>query len=432
MPLSSGSATFNLFTSQLPPGTTTITARYPGGSGFGPSSASIQVTSDITSAKKPSLQIFVNPNPANQSPAAYGNAWNFTLTLREVNGVPFNFSSLTHLKFYPWSSSPSAVYLADCLNNTYGYCSSSTPSDYFGASTIPAYGTVSIPFQYAAPAPSDPNQVWKLISSANTANPAFVRLPISYFPGALVIEFDTPGATTTSPDVVTSVTVPLLGRPAGASIHLIGAPSAVLRNPGAPPSCQWSHQLMLTESAGTAVTLKHFVAGGTDMSSQIAALWGSTKLGSNNALTASICWANLSAPVLINYEIDGVDDNGNSVTAAMTSGFLNQPSTPTTLTVASTNLSVNSGTLSLNSAGGSLMLAVMTQLPTQVWSVSIFATGNSPNWVTAGPASGMGPGAVLVKPVSGLSAGTYSATILFESADSTPQIVSFPVTYTVR
>jgi hypothetical protein len=131
----------------------------------------------------------------------------------------------------------------------------------------------------------------------------------------------------------------------------------------------------------------------------------------------------------VNYEIDGTDDNGNTVSAALSAAYLNQPSSPNTLSVASTNPSL-SGTLSLNSAGGALVLAVATSAPTQVWRVSVLAPGSAPDWVKVYPTSGSGSADVYIAPASGLSSGTYNATLVFESIDAVPQVVQVPIAFT--
>ena len=145
--------------------------------------------------------------------------------------------------------------------------------------------------------------------------------------------------------------------------------------------------------------------------------------GANGELTATMCWSGLAAPMLVDYAIGGTDDNGNMVFAAMTSPYMNPPSSAITLKVASTNPSL-SGTLNLNSANGRLVFTITT--------TSVSTSGQDPSWLTLYPVSGSGSGSVYVTPASGLSAGTYTANILFQSTDAEPQVVSMPVTFTVQ
>jgi len=421
--VAASTATFKIFTAQLPPGANAITARYAGNSTFAPSSASKSLLFPSMTATKSSLQMFVTPNPVERVPAAYGNAWNFTLTLRELNGVAADLTKLIHVK----------INGTDCLADTLD-CGANIVQGLFGTTSLAAFGSVSIPLQLtAAPAsPAFPNGSTNLsaFASGSTAS-AKVMLPPIPTPGALTIELDAPGATATASPVPTILTVPLLGRPGAANLQLSAVPSAVLRNPGAASACQWSQRLVLRELAGTGVTLTRFVSGGQDQGTSIATFFGGTRLAANNELTALMCWGGLSAPVLVNYDIEGKDDNGNAVSATLSAAYLNQPASPTSLTVTPANPGL-SGTLSLNSVGGSLVLAITTSAPTQVWKVSVVAPGSSPDWVKVYPASGLGSANVYVAPVGGLSAGTYNATLLFESIDAVPQAVPLSITYTVQ
>jgi hypothetical protein len=361
-----------------------------------------------------------SPYPVERVPTAYGNAWNFTLTLREVNGVAADLTKLIAFK----------IDGLECLTNT-TYCSSNSIQSYFGTTTLPAFGSVSIPFQLA-PAPSTYPLPATILSAFPSGSPASAKVslnPVSA-PAALTFELDTPGTTATNP-VSTILSIPLLGRPGAANMQLTGVPASVLRNPGASSNCQWSQRLLLRESAGTGVTLKHFTGGGVDQSANIASFWGATRLGANSALMATMCWGGLSAPTLVNYEIDGTDDNGNTVSAAVSSAYLNQPSSPNTLSVAPTNSGL-SAPFSLNSAGGALVLAVTASSAIQVWRVSILAPGTSPDWVKVYPLSGTGSADVYVAPASGLSSGTYNATLVFESIDAVPQVFPVPITFTVN
>jgi hypothetical protein len=88
--------------------------------------------------------------------------------------------------------------------------------------------------------------------------------------------------------------------------------------------------------------------------------------------------------------------------------------------------------LNLNTAGNSLVFTVGTTTSTQVWTASVFTSGQSPAWLTVYPLSGAGSASVIVAPVSGLSSGTYSANVVFQSADAQPQLMIFPVNFTVQ
>jgi hypothetical protein len=365
------------------------------------------------------VQVFVSPDPVHQSPTAYGNAWNFTLTLREVNGAPANLAAF----------------------KVNGMDATSVIAAWFGTSTLGPFGALSVPLQLSPPSPSASFQGMTLgaldaygsgVGIAQTATPLpTVLLPQISTPGALIFEIDLPGPTAAAAYVASTFTEPLLGRPNAASLALSAVPSAVLSNPTAGSNCQWTQQLLLREIAGTGVALQHFHAGTTDLSSQISSLWGSASMGGETALTATMCWSGVNAPMLINYEIDGTDTNGNIVSAAATSPFLNSLASPNTLTVTQTNPKL-SGTLNLNTAGGSLVFQITTTNPAQVWTATVLASGQSPAWLNVYPLSGSGSGSAIIQPVGGLASGTYQATLVFQSADAQPQTVSFPVAFRVQ
>jgi Pro-kumamolisin, activation domain/Bacterial Ig-like domain (group 3) len=422
----SSAANFTLYNAQLPAGVTTIVALYNGNSEFLPSSGTSPIVETPAVAPKPSVQVFVNPNPVYETPAAYGTAWNFTLTLREVNGAP---ASLVGLKVNTIDTTQIA-----------NQAPLAVIGSWFGTTTLPAFGSISVPLQLTMPRKSPATQPWTVSaldafgSGAGVKAPAValatVLIPPVSVPGAIQIEVDTPGPTPTSPLTQSIFTAPLLGRPAGASLQLTGVPSAVLRNPGAKSACQWSQQLLLRDLSGTGVTLSQFIAGGTDMSASIGSLWGAMRVEANSELSATMCWSGLSVPILVDYTISGMDDNGNAVSAAMTSPYMNPPSSPNTLKVASTNPNL-SGTLNLNTANGQLVFTVTTTSPSEVWTATVSTSGQNPSWLTLYPVSGSGSGSVYVTPASGLSTGTYTANILFHSTNAEPQVVSMPVTFTV-
>lgn len=423
--LAGGSGSVTIFSAQLAAGQSTITARYGGNAEFAPSSASSVVAVDPSSAAKPSLQMAITPNPVYEAPSDYGNAWNFTLILREVNGVAMDLTQIVQFKINGVECVPNPP------QNASVNCGSNAIQSYFGTTTLPAFGSISIPFQYAPTPPSAPvaGMVLSAFAAGATAS-AKVNLPMAAAPSAVTFEIDSPGSSGTP--VATVAAAALMPRPGQASLQFLATPSSVLRNPGAASGCQWNQQFLLRELAGTGVTLNHFSAGGQDQSSSIASFWGSARLPANGALAGSFCWGGLSAPTLIPYVVSGTDDNGNTVSASLEAAYLNQPSSPNTLTVSSTNPAFPlSGTLNLNSAAP-ILLAVTTSSPTQLWSVQVFAPGSSPGWLTVNPPSGAGPGAVYIARPSGLGAGTYNATLMFTSLDAVPQVVQVPVTFSVQ
>jgi hypothetical protein len=416
----SSTAMLSVFSAQLPTAMSNVVALYTGNAEYAASEGSATLSNTtVAPSVKPSVQVFIAPDPVSETPTAYGSTWNFTLTLREVNGAP---AKLVGFK----------------VNTQDG---SNAIGQWFSGS-IDGYGAISVPLQLSMNAPATP-QTYTLgalnafgpgAGVAAPANPLPTVLLALMPPDGLTVEIDYTNGSSGALPVAAMFTAALLGRPNAASLQLTGAPSAVLQNPGASSNCQWSQQLLLRELAGTGVTIKTFKAGGMDMSAQIGALWSATRVGANSALSAAMCWSGLNAPILVSYEIDGTDDNGNTVSAGLTSPFLNPPASPNKLTVVPANSTPTNPvtTVNLNSSGGSAVFRISTTSMSEVWTASVFTSGISPTWLAVYPLSGVGQGNVVITPAAGLSAGTYSANLVFHSADAQPQIVSFPVTFTVQ
>jgi uncharacterized protein (TIGR03437 family) len=81
------------------------------------------------------------------------------------------------------------------------------------------------------------------------------------------------------------------------------------------------------------------------------------------------------------------------------------------------------------SAAASVNVSVPSGQP---WTVSVFPANQKTGWLTVSPLSGTGPATVnLVAAAAGLANGAYTATLIFQSASTTPQFVNVPVTFTI-
>jgi hypothetical protein len=197
----------------------------------------------------------------------------------------------------------------------------------------------------------------------------------------------------------------------------------VLQNPKDPGPCQWSQNFLLQETSGVGVTLTKFVAGGVDLSASLASYFGSTRLNPGGTLSGAVCWANLSPPVLLNYELYGTDDVGNPVSAALTAANLPAASSARSLSITPA---------AVNMSSSPMLIQVAPSSPTQVWSVTVFSSGAPVSWLALSALSGTGPATVvLTASQAGLSPDTYKATLVFQSLDALPQVVQVPVTFGV-
>jgi uncharacterized protein (TIGR03437 family) len=375
---STATATLTVNASQLNIGSNTIRASYGGGNGFSASSASLTLNVNVSTG--PSMVVpSVAPNPVfQQAPDAHGFTFLYTVRLSETAGTAATLTGLTIA----------------------GTDYSSQIQSWFGSASIPANGTIS------ASLGSQPSAV-----------------PVNWvfgFSGT-----DTSGATWTQ-----QITVPFLGQPSSASMVLTSLPATVAliadtnrcasQNP-------YYQQLNLQEQNGYEVQLTRFLSGGNDESSMIASWFGSWRLAPFSSLVAGICWSISNPPTTLAYEVDGTDTAGNKVTATLSVPFQSPASSPGALTVSKSSVAMSA------SPTQSAATAVNVNVPSgQPWTVSVFPASRQSGWLVVFPLSGTGPAPVnLVAAAPGLASGVYTTTLVFQSANTTPQFVNVPVAFTI-
>jgi uncharacterized protein (TIGR03437 family) len=378
---SAGTATASLTVnaSQLNTGNNTITASYGASNGFMASSGSVTVSVSVPTV--PSYVVSsVTPNPVFQeAPDSDGYTFFYTLRLSEIAGTAATLTGFT------------------IAGTDY---SSDIPS-WFGSASIPANGTIS------ASLGSLPSTV-----------------PVNYtfgFSGT-----DASGAKWTE-----QLTVPFLGQPSSASMALASLPATVALVPDTTHGCSsqtpYYQQLNLEEQNGYEVQLTRFLGGGHDYTSEIASWFGSLRLAPFGSLQAGICWNVPTPPTNLAFEMDGTDTAGNKVTATLLVPFQNPPSNAGPLTVSKSSVAMSA------SPSQSAAATVNVNVPSgQAWTVSAFPASEKSGWLTAFPLSGTGPATVtLVAAAPGLAHGVYTTTLVFQSANTAPQFVSVPVTFTI-
>lgn len=332
----------------------------------------VQATVTIT---RSNVTVTVSPNPVyEQAPDADGYAWSFTVRINELAGVS---ARLTGFRI-------------DGLEY------SSEISRFFGTTNLPGFGALS-----------------SLVRSRGLSVPV-----------TRTFEIDGVDTGTTRPWRVTAQ-VPFLGRKGQPVIVLTNSPEPVRQNTSAPADCQWSHDLTLRETAGFPVQLTRFVAGGHDLSGKIADYFGSARLAANGSLTTGLCWASVSVPTTLMFEIGGIGDSGAPVSAQVNARFLGPLAAAPSLSVSPTSVSITTAAPSAQvhlSFGGTPVF----------WTASVSAQGSQPAWLTAYPLSGSGAGAITLtaQPV-GLAPGRYSAHLVIQALNATPQVMTVPVTLEV-
>jgi uncharacterized protein (TIGR03437 family) len=364
--------------SQLTMGNNTITASYGGGSGFMASSGSVTVSVGVPTVPA-SLVPSVTPNPVfQQAPDANGYTFLYTVRLSEISGTAATLTGFT----------------------IEGTDYSSQIQNWFGSASIPPNGT---------------------ISAALGSQPSAV--PVNWvfgFSGT-----DASGATWTQ-----QITVPFLGQPSAASMTLASAPSAVALIPNTTHCASqtpYYQQLNLQEQNGYEVQLTRFLAGGNDLTSYIQPWFGSWRLAPFGALHAGICLSISNPPQTVGYEVDGTDTAGNAIVATLSVPFQSPVSSPGALTVSKSSVAMSADPTQ------SAATTVNVNVPSgQPWTVSVFPTNQKSGWLVVFPLSGTGPASVnLVAAAPGLASGAYTTTLVFQSANTTPQFVNVPVTFTI-
>jgi hypothetical protein len=220
----------------------------------------------------------INPSPVyQQEPDDEGYAWFYTVRLSESGGVA---SKLTAFSIDDYDLSE---YIAE----------------WFGTSTIPANGSLSL--QMRGKDMAVPSDVQFAFAGIDDSGQQWSRKVSAPFRG--------PGA----------------GKQKTAAMSLTSDPAVVLKTGAGDPNCAPDHPygqtLNLQELNGVAVKLTKFVAGGSDYTDRMAGWFGSTALPASGTLHAKLCWQLTTVPVTLAYEIDGIDGSGQQVQATLNVTF---------------------------------------------------------------------------------------------------------------
>jgi uncharacterized protein (TIGR03437 family) len=365
--------------SQLTAGSNPITASYGGSTGFSASSGSVTVNLSIPTVPA-NVVPSVAPNPVfQQAPDANGYNFFYTVRLSEIAGTAATLTGLT-------------IAGADY---------SSYIPIWFGGGSIPANGTVA----------------------------AALKAQIGALPVNRVFGFsgtDASGAAWTQ-----QITVPFLGEPSSAAMALASVPATVALISDTTHGCAsqypYYQELNLQEQNGYEVRLTRFLSGGNDDSSVIGTWFGSWRLAPFGSLEAGICWSIATPPGTLAYEVDGTDTAGNKVTATLSVPFRSAASGAGALTVSKSSVAMSA------SPSQSATTSVNVNVPSgQAWTVSVFPANEMSGWLVVLPLSGTGPATVsLVAAAPGLANGAYTTTLIFQSANTTPQFVNVPVAFTI-
>ena len=374
---SAGTATASITISgnQLAVGANSILVSYAGGTGFGASSTTVVVTVTVpttASAVVPS----VSPNPVYQQQTdADGYAWFYTVKLTEIAGVA---TTLTSFSIGGTDYSSSIV-------------------SFFGSATLPAKGSLS----------------------------ASLRSALPNVPTSMVFAFG--GADASGTKWSQQISVQFFGPQYAAAMVLSSAPSPVVMNANTSACTSdypYYQELNLQELNGYEVYLTNFFDGGDDDSANIGYWFGGWRLAPLGSLQAGICWA-LDGPQSMDFEVDGIDSQGNTITTTLTVSFQKPVKTPGKLAISSASVALSA------KAGQSTSASLQVSVPSgEQWTLSLFPANQRTSWLTVSPLSGTGPATVAVKASgAGLANGEYAATLVFQSVNTMPEFVNVPLTF---
>ena len=151
-------------------------------------------------------------------------------------------------------------------------------------------------------------------------------------------------------------------------------------------------------------------------------------------LLGGVCWdlSGETLPATLSYEIDGVDASGNMISTTATATFQQPPANPGTLT---TSADENGDYIPLRVSSSSQTATASIKVNVdsgQHWTVSLFPSNRTTQWLTVYPFSGTGPATVkLSASGAGLTAGLYPVLLIFQSADALPETIPVEVNFVV-
>jgi uncharacterized protein (TIGR03437 family) len=375
--VSGGVATASISTdpNALTIGPNPIVAVYSGDANYNSSSGSTTVT--VTPpANAAAIAVSVSPNPVYGQATTTGViAWSYNLTLTEEAGVGATLTDFTIA----------------------GADEASRLSTFFSSMSIPPHGTLT-----------------GGVSSTGLTAPVN---RIFTFSGV-----DANGHAWNQ-QIAVEFIAPIL-QP---ELLLTGRPAAVAKNTAA-SSCEWQQRLDVEELGGFTFQLTKFLAGGTDMTSQLTRVFGTNIIAPYGALQGSVCLSGATPPAAQTYEVDGVTDGGSAFRTTFATAYSGAASAPAALSAPAGPIA-----MSLPSNSGQTTAPLTIALSSSAnWTAAISPQNPTTSWLKLSAASGTGPGALtLTASGAGQTPGVYRATVVVQGTNTVPQYTATPVTFTI-
>jgi len=347
-----------------------VTAVYSGDAVYNGEQSSTQVALAINATAGQSFVVpFVTPNPVPLN----GFEWNYTVGLKELNGVATTLTGFT----------------IDGVSQNLSFWTSTQ---------LPPNGKIFAAL--AASALTVPlNQVF-VLTGADAGG--------SVWRQQLTVTFVGAQGATLSPGMVLS-----------------SSPAVVQQNPRAASSCQWAQTLTLQETGGFLVDLGGFTAGAGNLSGQIQQYFGTTRLAPFGRLQADVCVAGISPPQIRNIAVAGTSELGNTVTASLNASYAAAATAPATF-------SVSPSAVTIPASGGSASIHLSFTSGAPTWTASVLPANLTSSWLALSAASGTGASAItLTAAASGLAPGVYNVIVDIQAQNALPQSIQVPVVLAV-
>jgi len=177
------------------------------------------------------------------------------------------------------------------------------------------------------------------------------------------------------------------------------------------------------DMAGYSSSISSLLLGALNISTNLPAIFGTTRLQAWQSLSGTLCWRGVTP------------GTGSTVTVGMNTGligtldvaFAGPAANPVTITASPAIATVSASTAK---TPGQTTVAVALSDKTQNWTASIYPTNAAASWLTVAPLSGTGSGNLTVTASgAGFGPGVYRATIVIQSPNATPATLAIPVMF---
>jgi len=212
------------------------------------------------------------------------------------------------------------------------------------------------------------------------------------------------------------------------NFDLWATPLTVQQNPGAQTNCLYSQQVTLDEITGYELHVVGLLKGSIDISPQISAILGTTRLAPWGSLQGTLCWNPANVPSTDLLEVVMEDSFGDQLSQELNVSFAAASNSGAKLSVSPASLTIAPAPLLLSS--GPTTFNVNLSDKTQPWTASVFPANRTTSWLTLSQYAGTGPATVTLSTnPAGFEQGAYRATIVLQSPNSIPQWVAIPVMF---